>query len=646
MNRRTFIACIASGNRRYQFSDNFDRVDGAIGNGWISNGKWTISGNAAICTPDLGANLTVNGGFGADTDWTKGTGWTIAGGVAVATNVAGGAALSQNAYTVNNWYQSAWTILNRSAGGARVTGGGSWSGATRATDDTFTDYLPAVAVGFAVQGGIGSNLIAQVDNITVKQVTKNQIHALRLFPHANPSAQIAGTGPIGALWGLMICANDPLNPTSYIAALCNGFYVYLVRVVNGTIYNPLITAAVAYGPGKILKVIKSGTSVQLWYDNVQRGTTQTVSDVEINNNKYHGIFSVDPNAQLNDFALVQAPFDLAAASFIIAANNSTWQDKAAAQIICDGTADNVEIQTALTATAVGKTCYLMDGTYTLAAAVTQAAGTLAGQGQNTILNVGPVPGNDAAAITAAAGGTIRDMKIVGNVAQATGRKLQAANDSTFTNIWISNNNYGLDCLGCSNVTVTNLICDHIQASPNKWAAGLHSSAGTNGVTATNITITDSDRGIETENGAQNVSVDGATLSNIDNTALDIHTHDGFGGCQNISYKNITLDTYKHFIASGVDLVDDKATGLTLENITATNNQEPTYAMVVMYADNVVVRNVSVERGLCADGAYVVNCHHGDVLTFDGLTIFDAGAGEAHQIAAYTNVTGQASIVVQ
>jgi len=34
--------------------------------------------------PRLGSELVVNGAFAADTDWTKGTGWTIAGGVAVA----------------------------------------------------------------------------------------------------------------------------------------------------------------------------------------------------------------------------------------------------------------------------------------------------------------------------------------------------------------------------------------------------------------------------------------------------------------------------------------------------------------------------------------------------------------------------------
>lgn len=46
------------------------------------------------------ANLVTNGGFDADSDWTKGTGWTISGGVAVAVSVPNGQGIVQSAQMV------------------------------------------------------------------------------------------------------------------------------------------------------------------------------------------------------------------------------------------------------------------------------------------------------------------------------------------------------------------------------------------------------------------------------------------------------------------------------------------------------------------------------------------------------------------
>ena len=45
-----------------------------------------VAGSAVI-TNALGSNQVVNGTFNTDTNWTKGAGWTISGGTAVATNV-------------------------------------------------------------------------------------------------------------------------------------------------------------------------------------------------------------------------------------------------------------------------------------------------------------------------------------------------------------------------------------------------------------------------------------------------------------------------------------------------------------------------------------------------------------------------------
>lgn len=60
--------------------------------------------------------------------------------------------------------------------------------------------------------------------------------------------------------------------------------------------------------------------------------------------------------------------DIRAASMVVAANNSIHRNMA--DYVCDGTADNVEIQAAINALTNGGEVYLLDGNYSLAAMVT------------------------------------------------------------------------------------------------------------------------------------------------------------------------------------------------------------------------------------------------------------------------------------
>ena len=76
-----------------------------------------------------------------------------------------------------------------------------------------------------------------------------------------------------------------------------------------------------------------------------------------------------------------------AATFIVAANDSTAQGKATADYICDGTADDVQIQAAFDALpSTGGSVMLLDGKFNIAAALWIPAATkLFGQGYNTHL---------------------------------------------------------------------------------------------------------------------------------------------------------------------------------------------------------------------------------------------------------------------
>ena len=117
----------------------------------------------------IGADTVVNGTFTADSDWTKGTDWTIGSGVA--TKTAGTAAvLSQAAtLTAGQSYIVTYTIT-RTAGTltARFTGGTTVSGTARTAAGTYTDILTAVSGNTTLEFSADASFAGTVDNVTLK----------------------------------------------------------------------------------------------------------------------------------------------------------------------------------------------------------------------------------------------------------------------------------------------------------------------------------------------------------------------------------------------------------------------------------------------------------------------------------------------
>lgn len=97
-------------------------------------------------------NIETNGTFAADTDWTKGAGWTIAGGVAVATGAIS-TAISQVAALMRAGYSYLTTITTtRDAGGVTLSLGGT-AGTERTTANTFQEVIVAGATGVVALTG-------------------------------------------------------------------------------------------------------------------------------------------------------------------------------------------------------------------------------------------------------------------------------------------------------------------------------------------------------------------------------------------------------------------------------------------------------------------------------------------------------------
>jgi hypothetical protein len=122
--------------------------------------------------PILGSELVVNGGFDTDSDWTKGTGWSISGGVA---NCDGtNAALlfqSLSGTTTNDTFKVTYTISNYISGSVFVGFGSGLNqpnGTTRNANGTYTEYLTKTSVSTSF-GFKSISFIGSIDNVSVKQ---------------------------------------------------------------------------------------------------------------------------------------------------------------------------------------------------------------------------------------------------------------------------------------------------------------------------------------------------------------------------------------------------------------------------------------------------------------------------------------------
>lgn len=145
-----------------------------------------MSANTIAClmadteTGDIGGDKVVNGGFDADSNWTKGAGWTISGGVATATAATGD--LDQIPlpadFAGDDEVTVTYTISNYTAGAVRLliySGDANKVGITtsRSSNGTFTEIVKLDQTGSAqnlirVQS-ITDPLSCDIDNLSISE---------------------------------------------------------------------------------------------------------------------------------------------------------------------------------------------------------------------------------------------------------------------------------------------------------------------------------------------------------------------------------------------------------------------------------------------------------------------------------------------
>lgn len=297
--------------------DTFTRSDGALGStettgpdsqvisaiAWVfTTGIWTIATNKAVGTPaTLGADVIVNGAFAADTNWSKGTGWTIAAGVATVLNAAA-ASITESVLTTYTWYQAQFDLSNWTKGDCRLRFG-ALQGPKHQANGTYIDTGRSDGTATAGISANGTDASYSIDNISYKPLTLAELIASVVVSTADVWAEIAVTlsAALGGLQaGLCVNLDSTSNPQNFILCYLDGRGNCVLEECVAGVYTTKFTTAITYAAGAVLRVVRDGTSCRVFYNNAAVSSLQTMT---ANTNARHGLFSTSALNSLDGFAV-------------------------------------------------------------------------------------------------------------------------------------------------------------------------------------------------------------------------------------------------------------------------------------------------------------------------------------------------------
>lgn len=319
-----------AGGALLPFSDNFERGDGAVANGW-SGDTWTLESGVALNTPTLGSELITNPGFegtyvaGVSPNWTKSGSGTateenavIHGGAAAQKLVtaAGFEGMNSAALTITlgAWYQFyAW--MQGSGGNGSIVFGNSRLNASvaKALTGAFVQHL---ATSRGLTAGTDnmrprantSGSTIYLDDASFKTISLPSLFLTRDVQQANVIAQVIITvAPSGVQAGHVLNIDSVASPLNFVLAYLDTTNAYLVKCVGGT-YTQVISGAITFGSTKNLKVIKTGNDYSLYYgtpgSETQIGATTAIANMT---GTIHGLFSTNSVPRFDTYQLAANP---------------------------------------------------------------------------------------------------------------------------------------------------------------------------------------------------------------------------------------------------------------------------------------------------------------------------------------------------
>jgi len=303
--------------------------DGVLPSPWVGS-TWAISSGVVANTPTMGSELLTDGAVENWTDPNNLTSWSeFTAGTSTVNQegavVHGGASSGRLDIDAGNnaaeFYQTIsnsvgdWVYIDhwhRSSASGKTgyakLGSGSTINATN-PGTTWTNYVNiprAAGANTFVEciNAVSASASQYFDDISAKILTIGTLISYYNNPIAGVGAAksnwTGGTNhPFGTIgWW------DAANPLqNCILAYHDGTSAVLQKYVGATM-TQLLRVTAAYSAGASVEIRRTApTTFQLFYNDVQRGADQTISDAAIVNNKYFGMFSVKASNTCASFQL-------------------------------------------------------------------------------------------------------------------------------------------------------------------------------------------------------------------------------------------------------------------------------------------------------------------------------------------------------
>lgn len=344
-NKAMFVTMMAAQQASPSYQIDLSTLpDGALP-AQFTGATWAIASGKLINTPTLGSNLLVNGDMetgNPPTGWDNDSSTILTGDADVRPGSAGVQSLKAVYNTDRTFYkifsvsaigwhrQDSWVknisadfitrILGTAAAGALRSGNYGALSATEWTSYANCDLFPTEN-GFTVRFDVNSHLndAALFDDITIKKISDNTLFSTVNIglSSVNISAPSAGSSTIPH--GIVLCVDNPANPTQYVAAFIDYGMAFIYQVKAG-VYTALLGAtALTMDAAKHFSAQLNGTTLSLYYGATDFGTkigTDVTVDAAVALNKNHGLFSTISSNQFSGIFRVSkySPFSPVATS--------------------------------------------------------------------------------------------------------------------------------------------------------------------------------------------------------------------------------------------------------------------------------------------------------------------------------------------
>lgn len=153
----------------------------------------------------------------------------------------------------------------------------------------------------------GTSASLYFDDLSLKKLTTADLPATLNAGVADVTVKGNWTTPQGVVVGVIMNLDSVSNPQNYVLLIINGHlqYLQLLKCVAGTV-TQVVLPTITYVAGASVELRKTGTTYKCFYNGVQAGVDQTISDVGIISNTIHGLISTHSSGQCSFFSAAAA----------------------------------------------------------------------------------------------------------------------------------------------------------------------------------------------------------------------------------------------------------------------------------------------------------------------------------------------------